>query len=62
MFKDNGRLKQADKKDVANVKGKEMVCISCGTFFTVQNAEFAAMSCTKCGASLIDKHEFIKYK
>lgn len=62
MFKDNGRLKPADKKDVANIKSKEMLCIGCGTSYILSSIEFASTTCGKCGSALIDKNEYVKYK
>lgn len=49
MHKENGRLKPADPKEVANIRAKTIVCWNCGYKETKSNLEFSeAPSCPKC--------------
>jgi predicted amidophosphoribosyltransferase len=55
MLKENGRLKPADKEEMASiVKGKTMLCSSCGKEFSVLNAQFGDTVCEKCGEKLME--------
>lgn len=54
MRKENGRLKPADKEELADIRGKKMECPSCGNIEVVKNAEFASETCSKCGSHLRD--------
>lgn len=54
MFKDNGRLKPADKVELANLKGKTMYCAKCDVHTTMTNVEFAEIMCVRCGGQLIE--------
>jgi ribosomal protein S27AE len=54
MFKDNGRFKPAKKQELANLKGKHMVCPECGEYAIFANVKFAETKCGKCGAKLVD--------
>jgi hypothetical protein len=54
MFKENGRVKPADPKEVANVRGKTIVCTSCGYREIRNSLEFAeAPQCPKCNQGLL---------
>lgn len=55
MMKENGRLKEADREELAGLNGKPMVCSSCGSEVVVINAKFGDMFCRSCGSKLIDK-------
>jgi hypothetical protein len=54
MLKDNGRFKKASKKEVGNVKVKDMVCLNCGNIESLTNVEFGSMKCSVCSGSLVD--------
>ena len=54
MLKDNGRLKPANKKELADLKGKHMVCRSCGEYTIFANVTFADTKCSRCGAQMVD--------
>jgi ribosomal protein L37AE/L43A len=54
-MKENGRFIKAEKEELAGLKGKPMVCPSCGTELFIINAKFGDMNCRSCGAKLIDK-------
>ena len=54
MLKENGRFKPADKKELAGLKGKSMVCSNCGEKFTMDDVQFASSKCPKCGNDLTD--------
>lgn len=56
MFKDNGREKPADPKELASLKGKHMVCPECGEYSIMTDVEFASTTCGKCGTKLMDVH------
>ena len=54
MFKDNGRERPADPKELASLKGKHMVCPKCGEYSIMVDVQFASTTCGKCGAKLVD--------
>jgi ssDNA-binding Zn-finger/Zn-ribbon topoisomerase 1 len=54
MLKENGRLEPAAKEELANLKGKSMVCINCGECAFVAKVQFANTKCSKCGSELVD--------
>jgi len=54
MFKDNGRFKEADKEELAGIKGKEMLCNECGNHAVLTEVQFADEKCSVCGAQLVD--------
>ncbi len=54
MFKDNGRLKPADEQEMANIKGKLMVCPLCGKKIHFTEVEFGSTKCPKCGNEMAD--------
>jgi len=49
MLKENGRLKPADKKELANLKNKTNTCTECGKEIILENASFASNTCPECG-------------
>jgi ribosomal protein S27AE len=54
MLKENGRLEPATKEELANLKGKQMVCPNCGEYTIVDKVQFANTKCGKCNSELID--------
>ena len=49
MFKENGRLKPADSKETAHLKGKTYECWECGHTEVKSNVEFGETPrCPKC--------------
>lgn len=54
MKKANGRLLPAAKEELANLKGKEMICPKCGETYVLKDASFASEVCQSCGTSLED--------
>jgi len=53
MPKEDGRLKPADPQELANLKGKQFKCTSCGEVAVFTDAEFAeAKECSSCGAPM----------
>jgi uncharacterized paraquat-inducible protein A len=54
MEKENGRLEPAVKEELAGLKGKEMVCHSCGAKFILTKVQFASATCEVCGKLLSD--------
>jgi uncharacterized protein (DUF983 family) len=54
MFKDNGRVKPAEKSELANLKGKHMKCPDCGEYTIFAKVQFADTKCSKCGAQMVD--------
>ena len=54
MLKENGRLEPAAPEELANLKGKHMVCPKCGEYSIIAKPEFATSACGKCGAKLFD--------
>ena len=49
MFKENGRQKPADAKEMANTRGKTYECWKCGYAEVRTNVEFGeAPRCPKC--------------
>lgn len=57
MLKDDGRLKPADPKETAEIKGKKIVCPSCGHINTFKDVEFAEkLNCSECGQEIFESH------
>ena len=54
MLKDNGRLAPAEKVELANLKGKHMVCPECGEYAILTKVQFASTKCGNCGAKMVD--------
>ncbi len=54
MFKDNGRLTPADSAELADLKGKRMVCPKCGERTVVAKVQFAETKCSVCDEFLVD--------
>lgn len=54
MFEENGRFKPADKKEIAQIAGREMMCPVCGKEQTLGSVEFANVVC-ECGNRMVDK-------
>jgi len=49
QFASNGRLKPADKKDIAHTKVKNFVCPNCGNKLEVGSIQFGEdVICPKC--------------
>jgi len=55
MIKENGRFRKAEKEELANLKGKSLLCPMCGKEVVVINATFGEMVCKSCGVKLVDK-------
>jgi len=54
MFKEDGRFKPADEKEVASTRGKEFYCALCGYKETKTNVEFSYQPrCPKCNKGLM---------
>ena len=48
MLKENGRLKPATEKEIANLKGKDFYCAKCDYKETRYKTEFGDIRCPKC--------------
>lgn len=54
MYKENGRKKPADAKEIANIKGKVYECGACGYAELRQKVEFGeAPRCPRCYKGLL---------
>lgn len=54
MLKENGRLTPADKEELANLKGKCMICPNCGEQVIMLEVSFADTKCKKCDTILVE--------
>ena len=54
MLKSNGRFLPAEKKELANLKGKLMLCDTCGETFKIEKSNFSENKCPVCSNDLID--------
>ena len=54
MKRENGRLEPAKKEELADLKGKHMVCLKCGEYTIITNVQFANTKCSKCNTELVD--------
>jgi len=54
MFKENGRFKPAKKEELANLKGKNMICPKCQEYSIVTSANFSDIRCSECGTVLVE--------
>jgi len=53
MPKEDGRLKPAEPRELANLKGKHFKCTKCGEHGVFTSAEFAeTKKCAACGAPM----------
>ena len=58
MRKENGRLKPADEKETAELKGKPFKCKRCGVIEYYTNVTFGSIQyCQECGAPM--REDFI---
>lgn len=58
MHKANGRLKSADKKEMAGLKNRYFKCEKCKKTILFTNVEFAEeMICDACGGNLYEVFE-----
>ena len=57
MFKENGRKKPADRKELSTIKGKTLECWKCGYSEVRNSVEFGeAPRCPKCHkGTLVEK-------
>lgn len=53
-FKADGRVKPAKQSEMANLKGKHMVCPVCGEISILAKASFADEKCQGCNVPLQD--------
>lgn len=55
MYKTHGRLRPADKKEVANLKDRYFRCEKCHTTILLKKVEFAGEQiCAVCGGNLYE--------
>ena len=54
MLKENGRRKPAKKAEMADLKGKHMVCPNCGEYTVFASVKFADTKCCMCGSQMVD--------
>lgn len=54
MLKSNGMVRPTDKKEIANIKSKFMLCDVCGETFKIEKSCFSGNKCPICSTDLLD--------
>jgi ribosomal protein L37AE/L43A len=45
-------LRPSNKRELAGIKDKNIICESCGNSFIIEKAVFGPIKCSKCGSEI----------